>query len=349
MTEHEIFSGMLETFRQETGYEMNVNTDLAVRFRAAAAQIMGLYGYGDYVFRQAFPQTAEGENLDRHGELRGVERVAGANAQGTLTFGASGIMETDLTVPQGTVCVSSTGAAFETTEAGVLYAGELSVTVAAQAVEAGSQGNVDADTVRTMQSPPDGIGTVTNEAPFSGGRDPEEDESYRARILGSYMGLSNGANMAYYSQIALSVPGVDRVKVVPCVNGAGTVGVFVASDGGIVTEETLELLEERFSQRRELGITVTVSVPEAVSVDIAAKIMPAEGNTLATAKNMVEKALQTCFAGDRMGKTLYLAQLGHSAMSTGAIENITFSAPAEDVTVEAGQQAVLGTLTLEGM
>ena len=41
---------------------------------ALAAQIYSLYIQADWVARQAFPQTAEGEYLDCHAQLRSLER-----------------------------------------------------------------------------------------------------------------------------------------------------------------------------------------------------------------------------------------------------------------------------------
>lgn len=349
MTEDTIYSSMLELFQQETGYEMNTEADLAVRLRAAAAQIMSLYNYADYVYRQAFPQSAEGESLDRHGVLRGVERIPAAKAQGTLTFGVSAALAVDLEIPQGTICLSGEGTAFETLEEAVLPAGSTTVDVEAAAVEEGTAGNVASGSITQMQTAPDGIETVINNSAFSGGKAQEDDETYRTRILAAYVGLSNGTNIAYYSQLALSVEGIDRVKVIPCISGAGTVGVLVASDSGAVTDEALETLENLLADRTELGITVTVSTPEAVAVTITAQICPADGYTLSDAMDAVKEAMADCFQGDRMGKTLYLAQLTHSAMETGTIDNIVITEPAEDVEMEDTQQPILESITLEGI
>lgn len=348
MTEKQIYSEMLEVFAQETGYEMRSEADLAVRLRAAAAQIMSLYNYADYIYRQAFPQTAQEEALELHGSLRGVERIEARKAKGTLAFGISTPWDSALKIPQGTVCFSE-NETFETTEEAELAAGETSVDVPASATEAGSTGNVLAGMITGMQTPPDGIETVTNTEAFSGGRDREDDESYRVRIMEAYAGLSNGANIAYYRQLALSVDGIDRVRVIPCSNGAGTVGVLVASDTGTVPETSLTELQELLKNRTELGITVTVSTPEAVEVKVCASILPAEGYTLPQAKAMVEEAIRRCFQGDKMGKKLYLAQLSHSAMETGAIENILITAPTEDVVVNEAEQPVLESIALEGM
>lgn len=349
MTEDEIYTQMLDVFQQKTGYEMNGEADLAVRLHAAAAQIMSLYSYADYVYRQAFPQTAQEEALDRHGILRGVARLEAQKASGKVTFGISAPLTVALNIPQGTVCLSDDGTGFETTKSAVLKAGKTSVNVSAQAVETGPAGNVVAGAITRMQTPPDGIETVTNGKAFTGGRDAEGDEAYRERILAAYAGLSNGANIAYYQQLALSVEGIDRAEVISCPDGIGTVKVLVASDSGTVSEDAVQELKTLLNSRMELGITVTVATPTSVEVAVAAKLLPADGYTLAQAKLAVEAAITDLIQKCKMGKNLYLAQIIRKAMETGTIDNITLTAPTGDVTVESTQQLTLGSITLEGM
>ena len=70
-TVDEIFGEMLVCFGERTGMEVDQGCDLAVRLYAAAAQIYAMYLQADWVARQAFPQTAEGDYLDLHAQLRG--------------------------------------------------------------------------------------------------------------------------------------------------------------------------------------------------------------------------------------------------------------------------------------
>ena len=75
---------MLQTVEEKCGLAMDDSCDLAVRLYAAAAQLESLYAYADWSRRQSFPQTASGENLDRHAALWGLTRQAGTCARGTL-------------------------------------------------------------------------------------------------------------------------------------------------------------------------------------------------------------------------------------------------------------------------
>ena len=348
MTEEAIYQGMLELYQQETGYEMKTEADLAVRLRAAAAQIMSLYHYADHVYRQAFPQTAEGENLDRHGALRGCTRGAPSKAAGRLRFGISNPISSTLTIPFGTVCVTENGEAFVTTTFGVLTPGNTYVDVNAVAAEPGAAGNVLANQIVIMQTAPAGFETVTNLAAFTGGEDPEPDESYRKRILARYAGLSNGANIAYYRDLALSVNGVDWVKVIPRADGAGTVTVLIMAETGIITNTLVQEVQDLMEEKREICVDVTVAVPTNVEVDITAEITPSEGYSFAEAKAAVETALEACFIGDRVGKPLYRAELIRAAMDTGIIDNIEISEPAQDVAFDADERPMPGDIELEG-
>lgn len=349
MTEEQIFQEMLETFRQETGYEMRTTADLAVRLRAAAGQLMSLYHYGDYVFRQAFPQTAEGEYLDHHGALRGALRQEGARARGLLTFGISRALEEDLTVPAGTLCLTAGGTAFETLVEVSLAAGNLTTMVDARAVEPGTAGNVLPGAVTRMQMRPDGIETVTNETAFSGGRDRESDDAYRKRLLEVYRGLGNGANMGYYQSLALSVEGVDYARVIPCIDGAGTVGILVGAEDGEVPRTSLNALEALLEERKEFGISITVSNPETVRVTVGAKLQPVEGITFAEAKAATQEALENHFRGDRLGRSVYRAEIIAVAMATGKLQNILLTMPEADIAVEPLQQPVLSEVKLGGI
>ena len=144
-TVDEIYSEMADAFAQATGGEASGSPELAARLYAVAAQVYALYVQADWVTRQAFPQTAEGEYLDLHAQLRSLERKAATHAVGTLRFIAGEISENDRAIPLGTVCMTAGLVRFETTQAAVLSAGATQVDVPAQAVQPGSAGNVSAD------------------------------------------------------------------------------------------------------------------------------------------------------------------------------------------------------------
>ena len=76
-TTQEIYEAMRQAMAERAGAAPDEGCELAVRLYAAAAQIESLYAYADWSRRQCFPQTAVGEELDKHAFLRRLERQEG--------------------------------------------------------------------------------------------------------------------------------------------------------------------------------------------------------------------------------------------------------------------------------
>lgn len=129
----EIFGEMLSCLEEQTGLEPEPGCDLSVRMYAVAAQVYALYIQAQWVTRQAFPQTAESDYLDLHGQLRGLTRKQATQALGSIRFTAQS-SDTARTIPQGTVCLTADMVRFETTEDGIIAPGEAEVDVPAQAL-----------------------------------------------------------------------------------------------------------------------------------------------------------------------------------------------------------------------
>ena len=164
-TVDEIFGEMLVCFGERTGMEVDQGCDLAVRLYAAAAQIYAMYLQADWVARQAFPQTAEGDYLDLHAQLRGLERKQASHAAGTLRFFADQAAETPREIPLGTVCMTAGLVRFETTRAAVLPVGQLQVDVPARALLAAAPGTQPPERCSPWQWRRWASGAVTTRSP----------------------------------------------------------------------------------------------------------------------------------------------------------------------------------------
>ena len=101
-TTEEIFREMTDRFSLETGMELDSSGEAAVRMYALAAQVYGLYQQAQWTRRQCFPQTATGEDLDKHAFLRGLTRQEARPAAGVLRFLVNGTAVEDLAIPKGT-------------------------------------------------------------------------------------------------------------------------------------------------------------------------------------------------------------------------------------------------------
>ena len=345
----EIYREMLACFGEETGLEPREGTDLSARMYALAAQVYALYVQADWVARQAFPQTAEGEYLDYHAQLRSLERKPALPAQGTVRFTAGEAAQSDRAIPEGTVCMTAGLVRFATTQAAVLPAGELTVDVPVQALEPGTAGNVSAQTVVSMAVAPMGIASCTNPQAFAGGADGEGDEELRARILDTFRRLPNGANAAFYEQGALSFDQVAAAAVIPKPRGLGSVDVIVSTLAGTPGEELLEQLQDYFEQRREIAVDVQVKAPTPVTVNVAVQVKAKGGWDKTQVLDQVEETLEGWFDGKLLGQDVLLARLGSLIYGCDGVENYAVSAPAADLAVDADELPVLGTLSVEEM
>ena len=341
-----IYSEMLETFGQASGYIPHNSCDLAARLYAAAAQIQSLYHQAQWVLEQSFPQTAQGVYLEQHAALRGLQRDHAAHATGLIRFGSSA-SPMDLTIDAGTICMTRSGIRFVTTEDAVLTAGSSHIDVPAQAVNAGTAGNVAAGLITVMSAIPIGIQACVNPAAFSGGIDAESDETLRARLLDSYKRLPNGANAAYYEQTALAHPGIAAAVAVGRPRGVGSVDLYIAVDTGIPDAETLHVIGAYLQPRREISVDLQVLPPTPEAVDISVAIQPAPNATFDEARTQADNALRSAFTGALLGKGITLAELGDLLYHLDTVENYRFAQSAADVPSNPTVLPVLGSVTIE--
>ena len=194
-TVDEIYGELLASFGKRTGLEPREGCDLSARMYALAAQVCALYVQADWVLRQAFPQTAEGDYLDAHAQLRGLARKRATAAQGMVRFTAGEKADAPREIPKGTVCMTAGLVRFETERAGVLEAGALTADVPVRALEAGEAGNVSAGAISSMAVAPMGIASCTNPQPCGGGSDGQPAHQHR------HPQLTGGQLLAFHAVI----------------------------------------------------------------------------------------------------------------------------------------------------
>lgn len=341
-----IYEEMLSVFAEVSGYLPSTSCDLAARLYAAAAQIQGLYLQAQWLLDQSFPQTAKGVYLDQHAQLRGISRGVATCAAGTLRFGLSSAVGSDLAIGEGTVCMTPSGIRFATTEDAVLKAGRLYTDVPARALEPGRQGNVAAGSVTIMAAMPVGVRACTNPEAFSGGDDEESDEALRIRLLDSYRRLPNGANAAYYEQVALSRTGVAAAVAVGRPRGVGSVDLYIATDTGIPDQALLDEVGAYLQEKREISVDLRVLAPTPKAVNISVAIQPAGGFTFDQARADADAALRDAFTGAMLGREVTLAFLGNLLYDLDSVQNYRFTRPTADMAASPTVLPCLGTVTI---
>lgn len=343
----EIYQEMLACFGEQTGLEPREGCDLSARLYALAAQVYSLYVQADWVVRQAFPQTAEGEYLDRHAQLRGLARKPAVAAEGSVLFTARDASEAGREIPQGTVCMTAGLVRFETTKSAVIPAGERTAEAPVRALEPGKSGNVSAGAIVSMAVAPFGISSCTNPEPCAGGADGESDEELRERVLETFKRLPNGANAAFYQQGALSFDQVAAATVICRPRGVGTVDVIPATLAGVPGQELLDEMKAYFDERREIAVELQVKASTTKKVNITVQVEVEEGRNKDEVLARVKEAIQGWFTGRLLGQRILRAKLGEIVYHCEGVANYSVTAPTADVAITESELPVLGTLKVE--
>lgn len=317
-----------------------------------------VFGYADWIARQKFALTADGNSLDMHGAELGMSRRPASSAQGQVIFTAT----TALTVEAGAILSRTDGFTYRVAAGGsIAGAGTLTVTVASELV--GKDTIAIAGTALSSVSGVTGTATIAVAAGgIVGGADLEDDEAFRARILFRKRNPPQGGSAADYVMWATEVPGVTRVFVERIWQGPGTVRVFPVFDddypGGIAPPDRITQVADYLQTRRPAGAALTVSAPDAAIINVT--VSGLTPNTLAVQEAVRAEMLATI---RRLGRVAgadapspsmpYLATpisfsrswLWQAAANAAGEQAHSIAAPATDISIPIGSIPVLGVVT----
>ncbi len=318
---------------------------------AFANEIEGLNTNLEDSIEQGYSDTATGEYLERIAALIGCIRVQGVKAAGTIRLSAENAPASDIYVPEGTRVSTVTGTGgikyvFLTVTDCILQAGNTYVDVIAEAEEVGSDYNVSASSVIIIETPIQGINYCTNTAAMTGGTDTETDDQLRTRIPLYLAGLKRGTKESLESA-ARSISGIIDALVEDGAT-AGTATVIVAGDGGTVTEQMLDDVEEICEEYKGAGIQLTVSAATNVDVDCTFNLYLMPEAISETVKAAAENAVKDYLDGLGIGETAKLSQVISLIMLTDGVNNakaILLDTGTSDIEPDPDEKIVAGTVT----
>jgi uncharacterized phage protein gp47/JayE len=330
----------------QPGAATGPDSDHYVRAAAVAAVAEQLYAHQAWVFRQAFPDTADAENLERMAAQRGVPRKTAAYAIGSVRLvGVPGTV-----VPAG-VGVATTSMSYTTTAAGVIGGGG-SVDVAAVADRTGEAGNVSAPISADVSGAPAGVSHALVVAMAEGAAD-ETSAALLDRLLAVMSQPAQGGNRNDYVVWALEVPGVRRAYVFPLRRGVGTVDVVPMPEAGLPSAQLLADVQAHIDTRKPVGLSAAgflAIAPAALVTAITGTLTLKSGYTLAQVQPLATTALTKLLTDTAPGETLYRTRILATVMNVDGVANVVLTAPAADVvpTVDntVVQLATLGAITL---
>jgi phage-related baseplate assembly protein len=265
-----------------------------------------------------------------------------------------------ITAGQLVVADTATGRTFRNQAAGgsLVSGGTLSLTFEAET--AGAAGDIDTNAVLELKTPLAGV-SVTNPAVTDSwitrnGADEETDAQLRERNRTKWATLGIGPGMAYAHNALSAHASVKRVAVIDNnPRGPGTIDVVIAGDAGVLSGTVVTAVDDYFdgttdgvdrvNSSADLLVKSAIAFPIAVTANV---YVIKQYNTAAT-QAAVLAAGESFFKALPIGGTSLTAG-GQGAVRIGAlygallsitgVQNVVFSAPLADTTIDPDEVAV---------
>lgn len=232
----------IEMFLDKTAKVSNVADGSVVNATAFGVAKVAQKAMKDIAIKEAqiFPDTATGVYLDKAAALYGVSPRKGALGSSTyirVSANPGTVYDTSVTF------VNKNGIRFQVDEALTVRENGYGY-VKVRSINAGYSTNVPPNSITNVSPQPQGHIECTNEYYAIGGRDSEDDETFRIRIKNNLNILSKNT-IEYWTQTLSNID--DRVlKVMSAgLDEKGIYNLYVVSQNGIFfTEEELDTLLE---------------------------------------------------------------------------------------------------------
>lgn len=353
----------------KTLLDLTVGSVLRAILEASASAALWLQWLLVILMNRQRLATCYGADVDTFVNDFGFTRLPGTAATGNVTFArfSSG---SSATIAVGTIVMTGDGSiqfavieqtsnSFWNAPAGayVIPANTASASIPVTCTQAGTVGNVQANTVSLLGVAISGVDTVNNPGAFTGGLDDESDEACKARfqlyILG---GLSKGTPLAVESAIADTQQGLTE-NIAENVTNTGTYrpGNFVVTidDGsGDPPVATLDAVYASIDAVRPICSTFSVQGPSELSVAVNVTPTLAANVTLANVQGTISAAITAYINALPVGATLgylTLANVIFQSLPAGQITNLegyTLNSTAADIVPTATQVVKAGVVTV---
>lgn len=305
--------------------------------------------------------TASGADVDSFVADFGMTRLAAVAATGTVQFARTTTTQA-ATIPAGTVIQTSDGtqsftviadtgqAAWNATaNAYLIPVGTTAVNATVQAVNAGTQGNVLANTITVLQAPIQGVQTVSNPSAFSNGVDAESDTALKVRFALFLAGLRQGTKASVGSAISNLQQGIQYTLVEnQAYDGTAQNGYFYV----VINPSTATLQSQVYSAIdaiRPLSVSFGVSAATTLTATVSMTVTAASGYTHAQAASNVQAAIEAFIGTIPLGGTLYWSQLyaiAYGAAGVLEVTGLTLNGGTADLVATAKQAIVAGPVTV---
>ena len=288
------------------------------------------------LLRQAFLTTATGHYLDLFGEEYGIKRKIALQAQGVVTFSISSAVNYPIEIQKNTrITNTETGLFYDTYTTVEIPVGSTSVTCPVRSLITGSRTNIPANSSFVFYN--ENLFhevSISNSADFTEGRDQENDEDYRARLL--EVKTSDGfGSKPYYIKLG-KIKGVHDIALVDSltktakviVNGFDDIAIsndLLAKVTSLYTNEKNVLYNNTF----EIVKSEFTTVPLEITIDVSAELQEDTIKTIikkyftGTSPNLNINNQQFVFKGCSVNSTISRTELMNIIEKIDGIIQIT--------------------------
>ena len=286
----------------------------------------------DFTGKQNLLYFAEGDYLDHLGFLLNVERNQAKSSLTTLRFTLASVQPSNIIIPLNTK-VSDGNYTFQTTETTQIIAGQLTVKVDAESLNAGDETNdISVGRINQFIDVIPYVETVTNLTITSGGATTESDESYKNRIKLAPSSFSVAGPYEAYkfwaltaNQNIIDVAVVNKEERTQDIQYAGVVEVYpLLKDGQPAPQEILDQVMQVVSDkvRRPLTDKVEVISPNQVdyTIDLKYYIHTEDGANANVIQTNVLNAVQNFIKWqyEKLGRDINPSELTRLIVNAGA-------------------------------
>lgn len=278
--------------------------------------------------------TCSGEDLDSWMADFGFFRRSAVQATGNVTFSRV-TPACQAIIPVGTQITTIDGTQTFTVIADkpgqpeyTLAAGVKALELPVQANIAGAAGNVRAGTLSIITSTLLYVDQVTNTKPFTGGKDAETDDDFRARFRMWIASLSKATRAAIAFALSNVQNGMSFTLTENMArDGTPKPGYFYAivDDGsGNPPDELIDRAYRAIDAVRGFTITFGVFSPDKIIANVILSFISAEGAEHAKVVELVEHAIKDYIQGLKLGQLLAYTQLVRVAYAASPlVTNVT--------------------------
>lgn len=220
------------------------------------------------------------------------------------------------------------------------------VTVAAQAEDTGTNGNVSIGAITELTNAPSDVIGVTNPTAFTGGTEPEDTEDFRARLLAFAQNPYTGSS-ADLVQWAEEVDGVETATVFPNTPSAGQVTVRIAGPDGVIPDSTVVANVLAALQAQDLAnVTINVSTFTAVATNVTVQVVLDSTFVLSDVSQSVTDAIANYINNLDVGATLYVSGIIDAIFGLPGILDVVVTTPTTNQTTASTSKRTPGTITV---